>query len=392
MKETNENTSTRQPWYSADHSEKPGLSIKLERAAKALTGSGGVAGLIPCIIRIADGLTSVALGIITGMLLVFSFTSGTDLGPRIALILMASGSAVAALFFFFRQLGSVTKRLSTDQSSTPNFKLGLQVAKGETTPLETRKTLPAPEMVLHQFVGQVRAYAQERSYQKTKTLTQPEKKYPGSPEPVDLLKRRWNEVLDSLNEFEIYLAGDQKAMIEKLIARHPSTLMDVSQIFREVAESFDTSWRRKGINIESAIVTPLKAVTSEPMLRRILVGPWRSCAYFARRGKGVVFSAQSVDGKVCARWECEGLSIPEDYLKLALDAKRSVNERIEAGIEILGGAELQHGSAVFSNAVVANNLYALVSLITWIDLAQACDADFEFKNTNDGFVITLRLS
>ena len=379
MKGKNENLSTRQPWYSPEHSEKSGLSNRIEKVVQVFSGSEG--GLVPSLVRVANGLTSVALGMISGILYTFSFIGNHPTGSKALFASLATLSNFAALFFFLRQLGNVTKRLSADHRATPSFKLGLQVAKGETSAIETRKTLPAPEMVLHQFVQQVKAYAQERSYQKTKAQQGSEKRYPGSPEPVDLLKRRWNEVLDSLNEFEIYLAGDQKSMIEKLISRHPSTLMDVSQVFREVAESFDTTWRRKGINIESAIVTPLKAVTSEPILRRILVGPWRSCAYLARRGNGVVFSAQSLESKVCARWECEGLSIPEEFLEIANDQTRSVNERIEIGMEHLGGGELQQ----------SNTLFALVSLITWIDLAKACDTDYEIKNTNEGFVVSLKL-
>jgi hypothetical protein len=261
------------------------------------------------------------------------------------------------------------------------FQLGWQALTGQLSGADTRKSLPAPEMVLQQFVHQVKAYAAEKSYQKAKNPPASDRRVQLGPEPVDLLRRRWNEVLDSLNEFEIYLAGDQRAMIETLVARHPSTLLDVSQIFREVAESFDTSWRRKGINIESAIVTPLKATTSEPILRRILVGPWRTCAYLARRGNGVVFSAQSQSGKVVARWECEGLSVPEDFQQIALDNTRSVNERIEAGMELMG-VDPQNG----------NTLFALVSLVTWIDLAKATNTQFSFKNTNDGFVISLELS
>jgi hypothetical protein len=228
----------------------------------------------------------------------------------------------------------------------------------------------------------VRAYATEKSYQKTRAElgATGSVNSPLVAEPVDLLKRRWNEVLDSLNEFEIYLANDPQGLIEKLLTKTPNQSLDVSQIFRDVAESFDTTWRRKGINIESAIVTPLKAHTNEAVLRRLLVGPWRASAYFARRGGGVVFSAKSVEGKVVARWDCDGLMMKEDYVKIAMNSELPVNDRIEKGLQML--APDPHSP---------NTLHALVSFITWIDLAKAAKADFQFKHTNDGFVIELRL-
>jgi hypothetical protein len=406
MKGKHENVGARQPWYSPNQPDRSVLVKKIEdaaRSARDLTDArtGWFSGLL----RVLDGLTALGAGMVAGVLY-----CGAVLyqGPE-SVRLLCGGLAILstgiAIFFLLRQIGQVFRALtpvapsqqtghgggalataSGGQASQPDWEspslavLGLQVLRGSILPTDARKTLPAPEMVLHQFVLQVKAYANERSYQKTKNLQTTEKRYPGSPEPVDLLKRRWNEVLDSLNEFEIYLAGDQRSMIDKLVARHPSTLLDVSQIFREVAESFDTTWRRKGINIESAIVTPLKATTSEPILRRILVGPWRTSAYLARRGNGVVFSAQSQDGKVVARWECEGVSVPEEYLAIALDQSRTVNERIEIGMEQLSG-----------DSQNSNVLFALVSLITWIDLATACETKFEFKNTNDGFVISLQL-
>ena len=57
-----------------------------------------------------------------------------------------------------------------------------------------------------------------------------------------------------------------------------------------------------------------------------------------------------------------------------------MNERIERGLTVL---------APDPNS--PNTLHALISFITWIDLAQTVGADFAFKHTNDGFVIELRL-
>jgi hypothetical protein len=356
-------------------------------------------GLLASLGRVIDGLSAVAAAGVAGALYAVAFMPSSTSAPlRAGLVVLALLSSLVAIFFLLRQIGQISRLFMPEaagnpgaqaSSSTPpaqrsnqaeSFSLGWRALRGFTNGSDGRKSMPAPEMVLQQFVQQVRAYAMEKSYQRAKSLPGSDKRTHGTLEPVDLLKRRWNEVLDSLNEFEIYLAGDQRTMIETLVARHPSSLLDVSQIFREVAESFDTTWRRKGINIESAIVTPLKATTSEPILRRILVGPWRACAYLARRGNGVVFSAQSQDGRVLARWECAGVSIPEDYLRVALDDSRSVNERIEIGMDQMSGDPQN-----------TNILFALVSLITWVDLAQATNIEFAFKNTNEGFAISLEL-
>lgn len=381
MKEKNRNVSSGQPWYSPTGTDEGKLSVKLERVIGVLAPEKS--GLLAGLMRIANGLTALLLSLTAGAFGAigagFSHTQGVAPGIQAVVFGIAAAAGFLSLFFLFRQMGTTAKKVACDRQSTPAFQLGLQVVKGEATAREHRRSLPAPELALIQFVNQVRAYAAEKSYQKNKT-PKPQDKVPGLPEPVDLLKRRWNDVTDSLNEFEIYLAGDPRAMIDKLIARYPSTQMDVSKIFRDVAESFDTAWRRKGINIESAIVTPLKVNTSEPILRRILVGPWRASAYFARRGNGVVFSAQSQGGAVVARWECEGMSIPEEFLQLAQDASLSVNERIERGMKQLA-----------PDPQSSNTLFALISLITWIDLAQALNLDYSFKNTSEGLVTTLRL-
>ena len=82
-----------------------------------------------------------------------------------------------------------------------------------------------------------------------------------------------------------------------------------------------------------------------------------------------------------ARWEVDGLSIPDDFLSVARDSSLLVNERIERGLIVLASDPMHS----------PNTLYALISLVTWIDLAHACESEFEFKNNNNGFVVELRL-
>lgn len=289
---------------------------------------------------------------------------------------------LCALFVLLLFLGAELAKLQTDgqvRTATSAVLLWLQ---GKLQADDGRKGPPAPELALLQFVTQVRSYATEKSFQNVR----PSSDRPNDPasrfsESANLLKRRWNEVVDSLDEFEIYLANDPQGMISKLVSKNPPKQLDAAVVFREVAESFDTTWRRKGINIESAIVTPLRATVHEGLLRRLLVGPWRASAYFARRGSSVVFSAKSVNGRVIARWEVDGMSIPDDFLAVAQDSSLTVNERIERGLTALAS----------DPAHSPNTLYALISLVTWIDLALACDSDFEFKNNNNGFVTELRL-
>ncbi|BBH52606.1 hypothetical protein [Fluviispira sanaruensis] len=290
-------------------------------------------------------------------------------------------SLIFSIFFLFYKIGAICSYLSPKNEDMNLVALGIKYFQGNVHPEEPRKGIPAPEMALYQFIQQVRAYAMEKSFlkQKQERTPDPFSSISGA-DPNSLLKRRWNDVVDSLNEFEIYLANDPKGIIEKLIVKSPPQNMDVSQIFRDVAETFDTTWRRKGINIEQAIVTPLKASTNEAVLRRLLVGPWRSSVYFARRGNGVVFSAKSVDGKISARWECEGMAFPEEFFDLMRNSELSVNERIEQGMLLI---------APDPNS--PNTLFALISFVTWIDLATAAGCDYVIKQGTEGMVIELRL-
>lgn len=389
-----------EPWYSPNHKKAggtatgpalpgtfaSGASINgtaangLDRAPTS-RGFISASGLFQAVMRMANGLGAIVVTLAAGACGGYAFARSTNAGLGVLLVLAAAALLVVAVLLLLRQVGRTFACVSEKHVDHEVLPLAFGVLRGDLRAEESRKGMPAPEMALHQFVQQVRAYATEKTYQKNRQELGPTSYHsPLVAEPVDLLKRRWNEVLDSLNEFEIYLANDPQGMITKLVTKHPNQTIDVSQVFRDVAESFDTTWRRKGINIESAIVTPLRANTNEMLLRRLLVGPWRSCAYFARRGGGVLFSAKSVEGKVVARWECEGLSIHDDYLKFALQSEKPVNERIERGLQV-----------VAPDPNSPNTLHALISFITWIDLAQAVGADFAFKHTNDGFVIELRL-
>jgi hypothetical protein len=285
------------------------------------------------------------------------------------------------IFFVITSVGSVSRFLTFKNEDLHALHLGMKYFNGEIQVEEPRTGIPAPQMALYQFIQQVRAYVLEKSFlkQKQERSVEPFLSLTGA-DPHSLLKRRWNDVVDSLNEFEIYLANDPKGMIEKLIMKSPPQNMDVSQIFRDVAETFDTTWRKKGINIEHAIVTPLKANTNEAVLRRLLVGPWRSCVYFARRGNEVIFSAKSIAGQIIARWECEGMVFPEEFFELVQNSTLDVNDRIEKGIQL-----------VAADPSSPNTLFALISFVTWIDLASAAGCHYEIKQGSDGLIIELKL-
>jgi hypothetical protein len=369
--------SPEEPWYAPPKKQERPSSGTKGGSLGSSSRIDGPSSTLDIIKTIASSAITLFFAIASGILIGWQSTQ-SDTG---SLGWFLTALAILGIFFSFlfllRQMGSVVARLLPSEETDSPMQLAFRLARGEIRAQESRKGSPAPELALYQFVQQVRAYATEKSYQKNR----PTEKLDANllrAEPADLLKRRWHDVMDSLAEFEIYLANDPQGMIQKLISKYPTQVMDVSQIFREVAENFDTTWRRKGINIECAIVTPLKATTNEALLRRLLVGPWRSSAYFARRGNSVFFSAKSIEGKVVARWETEGLVIKDEYLKIALDNTLPVNERIERGM-----------ASIATDPNSPNTLHALISFITWIDLAKATSADFAFKHANDGFVIEL---
>lgn len=294
---------------------------------------------------------------------------------------------LSLLFFLFAilalldQIGRVCSEFTQKHNYESKIRIGFRYLKKNVEKEDARRGIPAPEMALYQFVQQVRAYALEKSFLKQKTDRNMDlfSNIVGG-DASGIIKRRWNDVMDSLNEFEIYLANDPQGIIEKLVAKFPNQNIDVSQVFRDVAETFDTAWRRKGINIEHAIVTPLKANINEPLLRRLLVGPWRSCVYFARRGNGVIFSSKSFEGKIIAHWECEGVAFPEEFFSLVSNEGLSVNERIE-----------QCMGLICENTNSPNTLFALISFVTWLDLVRAARVHYSFSQGNTGLVIELQL-
>lgn len=371
-----------EPWYAPSGKRKPAAAA----AAPSVPESAPTA--LRLLISIFSQLKRIRGLVFAGAVTAsFSFFAARMIAggspPVVGGVLAACGLLLAFLLVL-RFLGSELGRFLPLHAADSPFTIAMLWMRGELKVDEGRRGPPAPELALLQFVSQVRAYASEKSFQNVKPQSDRASAEVGMgavSESANLLKRRWNEVVDSLDEFEIYLANDPQGMISKLVSKNPPKQLDAAVVFREVAESFDTTWRRKGINIESAIVTPLKATAQEGLLRRLLVGPWRASAYFARRGASVVFSAKSTQGRVVARWEIDGLSIPDDYLQVATDSSVSVNERIEKGLLAMAPEP----------ANSPNTLYALISFITWIDLAHACETDFEFKNNNNGFVIEIRL-
>ncbi|NBO37812.1 hypothetical protein EBU99_04430 [bacterium] len=371
-----------EPWYAPAGKKKAvALPAQVTAAEQAPRFFLVLFALFTHLVRLRNlifaGVIVAASAFVSTRLTLGGHSASTFAGGLIVAIGMLIG-----LLVVLREIGSSLAHVLPLHHGDAPLGVALRWLRGQLKLDDARRGPPAPELALSQFVSQVRAYATEKSFQNVKPL-QDRSPEPGSAhsESANLLKRRWNEVVDSLDEFEIYLANDPQGMIGKLVSKNPPKLLDAAVVFREVADSFDTTWRRKGINIESAIVTPLKATAHEGLLRRLLVGPWRASAYFARRGASVVFSAKSVNGRVVARWEVDGLSIPDDYLAVATDSSVAVNDRIEKGLAALAPDP--------SNS--PNTLYALISLIIWIDLAHACETEFEFKNTNNGFVTELRL-
>ncbi len=314
------------------------------------------------------------------VVLVASF-SNFRLGYHWLSFLFAFVFFVLSILSIFKFIGKVCSSLVANHADLSHVQLGIKYLQGLVQGEEARQGIPAPEMALFQFVQQVRSYATEKSFlrqkqEKNLVLTS----FTGQTDPSVILKRRWNDVVDSLNEFEIYLANDPAGIIEKLVSQNHMQTTDVSEIFRDVAETFDTTWRRKGINIEQAIVTPLKANTNEALLRRLLVGPWRTCVYFARRGNEVIFSAKTVNGKVSAHWECEGVAFSDGFYQTLQNPDLSVNTRIEQAM-----------IAADADTSSSNILFALISFVTWLDLANAAGCDYTVKQGTDGLIIELRI-
>ncbi len=289
---------------------------------------------------------------------------------------------ISSFLIYIYHIGKICTYFSLKNSYENKILIGVHYLMGSLQKEEPRKGIPAPELALSQFVSQVKAYALEKSFLKHKIDVGQETNKVTNIDNSQILKRRWNAVVDSMHEFEIYLANDPKGCIEKLISKSRTQMMDVSQIFRDVADTFDAAWRRQGINIEQAIVTPLKADSHEVLLRRLLVGPWRSCVYFAKRGNDVIFSAKSLNGKIVARWECLGVSFPAEFYEMVKNNKLTVNDRIEKGLELI------HPDAT---VISPNTLFALISFIIWLDLIAQVVVEHTVKQGSEGFIIELKI-
>ncbi len=371
-----------QPWYVKK--KNPGSEQnpnKRGNRGQLASNSNKLAKIKFFCVHIFPTVLSLLFLICAALSFILGFYRQANSSPNIILIIISILFLGLCFLATLYQIGSICSNFSDKESGSSYISLAIRYLQGEILREEARSGIPAPEMALYQFVQQVRAYAIEKSFLKQKQ----EKSlntyaHLTHSDPNVIIKRRWNDVMDSLNEFEIYLANDPTGIIEKLIAKSPLQNTDVSQIFRDVAETFDTTWRRKGINIEQAIVTPLKANTNEALLRRLLVGPWRSCVYFARRGNEVIFTAKSNSGKIIAHWECEGVVYPEEFFEVVRDNTLTVNERIEKGMSIV---------AVDSNS--PNMLFALISFVTWLDLANAAGSDYSIKQGSEGLIIELRI-
>jgi hypothetical protein len=331
--------------------------------------------------KLVFGISAIALSTVAGVFLALATQHDHMEIGYIALSALLIFLSLVLLIFL---IGQVCLKTNHKYLHELPFQLGVMYIKGEIKPIPSQKALPASEIALYHFVNQVKAYANEKSFLKTKANTEEEPKktsyvFSELNTSQALIKRRWNDVLDTLNEFEIFLSQDNKQYIQNLLEKQ-SILMDVSQVFRDVAETFDTTWRRRGINIEAAIVSPLKIKTNESLLRRILVGPWRTCAYLAHKGSSVVFSAKSEKNVVEARWECDGLTLSSELISTLLQSDLSINERIEMGLDTLC-VDANHSP---------NTLFALISFVTWADLANQAFLNYSAHQSNDGFVISLR--
>jgi hypothetical protein len=366
------------PWYAPPQREETPFVRKLEALYKKWLSIPSPSTQNLTLLAFAAALLMVATA---GFVFAFAFWPTAYTITKFLALALGLAIALVGAWAAFHTVGVAAKPFSKCPFGEPTALTGMRFLKCDAELQETRGGVPAPELALQSFLQQVRAYASEVAYVRNRELRGEERK-PGSPDPTEVMKRRWNEVVDSLNEFDLYLSNSPKAFIENLISQSPTQHMDVSQVFRDVADVFDTTWRRKGINIESAIVSPLKATANEALLRRLLVGPWRSSAYFARRGTGVVFSAKCSSNTVVATWETNGLCIPESFLTIALNSEIPINQRLETGMKALSSDPASAG----------NTFLGLLSFLTWIDLAKASNAQFELTNASEGFQISLRLN
>lgn len=282
---------------------------------------------------------------------------------------------ICAVYFAVAQIGHVADFFMEKKYHISNFLVGLFYLQSKIEKTSPKKGSFVSELVLRQFLQQVRVYAAEKNYNNQKKNDTSD-----ALQQEGFLKRRWNDVQDTLDEFDVYLANNPSDVISKLVAHPTCQHRDVSHIFREIAETAENTWRAKGINIEHAIVIPLKSNMNDKLLKRLLAGPWRACAYFSTRTNGVVFSSKSESNKILARWECEGVTYAQNFFEIVKNQTLSVNERIEQAIELIA-----------NDPKNSNILLGLISLIIWHDLAIAAAVDFDIIQGSEGLIVKLTI-
>ncbi len=283
---------------------------------------------------------------------------------------------MGAIYLMLAQIGSVCVFFDDSTAKTPKYKVGYLYLVSQLAKSKPRINISAPELVLKQFVQQVRFYSLEKNY----FLQKQNLKTEDTPSSLSLLDRRWHDVQDTLDEFDVYLSQNSTARIEVLLSTLTPQTQDAAQLFQNIAETFEMTWRPKGITIEHAIVVPLKITLNEKLLKRLLAGAWRATVYFAPKGGTVTFSSKSENGKVYARWACLGVTFASDFYETVCNRNLSLNARIEIGMTYISNQP--------QNSTI---LFGLISLLIWHDLAIAANVNFNIKQDNDGMIATLVL-
>jgi len=287
---------------------------------------------------------------------------------------------VLSITFMLIQIGSVCLFFLDKPKHISKYALGYLYLTSKFEKPTSQKGFFATDLILKQFVHQVRLYSLEKNYFMQKMSQQNSNECINHNSQTDTthLRRRWADVQDTLDEFDIYLSQNIQDKIDNIMTKYSMQNLDVSKNFQEIAELFESTWRPKGINIEHAIVMPLKATTNEKLLTRLLVGPWRAAAYFAPKGGVVTFSAKNENNMITARWACLGLAFCSQFYDTIQNKKLSINERTVSGMKYISNQPQN-----------SNILLGLISLIIWNDLASASGVNFQVKQENDGMIITL---
>lgn len=280
------------------------------------------------------------------------------------------------IYLLVAQIGSVCANFAENPKNLNKYALGYAYLTSQIKKSKPRTHKVAAELILKQFVQQVRLYSLEKNYYLQKNLVSEGT----TNQTKTLLQRRWQDVEDTLDEFDIYQSPSSEQRIESLISILTPQMQDVSEIFQNSAESFESSWRLKGINIEHAIVVPLKAHINAKILKRFLAGAWRASVYFVPKGGTVTFAAKYENNQIIARWACLGATFSPHFYETIQDTSLSINTRIEIGMTYVSNQP--HNS---------NILFGLISLIILNDITIAAKTNFKMKQGNDGMILTLIL-